>query len=171
MDPKDLHSLFRYVPETGDLLWKVSRNSYGKRIRPGDIAGSIDGKGRIAVGINGRLYYAHRIVWAMNYGEWPSKQIDHKDRDQSNNRLENLRLATNSDNQANQSLGRNNTSGFKGVSLHRKTGKWAAEVQCNGKRKRLGLFSDKIEAAKAYNREALACFGEFAFLNPMPERT
>lgn len=92
---------------------------------------------------------------------------DHLDRDGLNNRRSNLRAAR-GHNQANVALRKDNTSGFKGVSV-RKPGTWSAYIYVGGKQKRLGSFPDPFEAAKAYDRAALEAFGEFAVLNfPVP---
>jgi hypothetical protein len=107
--PQELHNLFDYNPETGNLVWKV----FGARRRkPGDIAGCIahSEKGRITVGIRGKLHRAHRIIWAMQTGEWPTNQIDHINENPSDNRWCNLRLATKSENMRNITLHKSNTS-------------------------------------------------------------
>ena len=67
------------------------------------------------ISIYGKRYPAHRLAWLYIYGEWPPDQIDHIDGEPSNNRLDNLRLATNSENQQNRKIASNNTSGAKGV--------------------------------------------------------
>lgn len=91
--------------------------------------------------------------------------VDHKDRDRFNNQKENLRLATRSQNQQNRKIPSQNTSGFKGVHWERRMNKWRARITVNKYTIHLGFFSDKIEAAKAYNKSALVNFGEFAVLN------
>jgi len=90
---------------------------------------------------------------------------DHIDRNGLNNRRDNLRPANDSQNQANQSLQTNNTSGFKGVCWGTRDGKWMAYITVSRKRRYLGVFGDPIEAARAYDRAAEEAFGEFAFLN------
>lgn len=90
---------------------------------------------------------------------------DHKDRDGLNNRRDNLRQASDGQNNANQDLRADSTSGLKGVCFHEAAGKWRARIAVNGKRRSLGLFDEAIEAAKAYDAAALAAFGEFAVLN------
>jgi hypothetical protein len=89
------------------------------------------------------------LAWAIAYGTWP-QQIDHQDRIRNNNRLDNLRLATASQNSLNRGVRKNNTSGFKGVSYAKQTGKWWARIVVNGSRQSLGLFNSAEEAARAY---------------------
>lgn len=101
----------------------------------------------------------HRFILRTNGG------IDHKDRNGLNNCRNNLRPCTYSQNSANRRLHRNNTSGYKGVSLMRKTGKWSATIKVNRRVHFLGSFECKQEAAKVYDSAARRFFGEFAFLN------
>jgi hypothetical protein len=90
---------------------------------------------------------------------------DHKDRNGLNNLRNNLRPATRRQNEANKGLQVNNTSGFRGVGFFKRASKWRAQISVNSKLRHLGFFDDPIEAAKAYDRAALAEFAEFAFLN------
>ena len=93
------------------------------------------------VGINGRFYYVHRIVYFLAYGIDPAgKYIDHKDGDGQNNNPDNLRLATRTENSRNRGTNRNNTSGIKGVYWNKEKGKWQARIQINRKHKHLGYF-------------------------------
>jgi hypothetical protein len=89
--------------------------------------------------------------------------IDHKNHNGLDNRMNNLRISTNAQNQWNQRLRKDNTSGFKGVSFFQ--GKWMSLIRFNNKKIFLGLFNDKIEAAIAYNNKAKELFGNFAYTN------
>lgn len=93
--------------------------------------------------------------------------VDHVDHNGLNNRRENLRLATRAQNSANQGIRSNNTSGMKGVSKDKRSGKWYAYITANRKLMHLGTFHSKTEAAIAYNTAALQHFGEYAYLNPI----
>ena len=96
-------------------------------------------------------------------------KVDHKDHNGLNNQKYNLRKATNQQNQANSRLPRTNTSGFKGVNRVGRLNKWQVNIQEHGQQKYIGLFRDKVKAAKAYDKEAIRIFGEFANLNfPRP---
>ncbi len=94
------------------------------------------------------------------------EDVDHADNDGLNNQRYNLRPANNGQNQANMRKQKRQTSSrFKGVYLHRQTGKWVAQVNINGKKTNLGLFRDEVDAAQAYNFAAEEAFGGFARLN------
>ena len=131
-----LQSLFEY--KDGELFWKVPK---AKRIKIGQEAGSSKEKGYFVVGINGFNYGIHRIIFTMNHGYMP-EFIDHIDGNPSNNKIENLREATHSQNQCNKSKQSNNTSGIKGVSWVTKRNKWVVRVQLNKNSHQLGYFKD-----------------------------
>lgn len=130
--------LEHFTSEYAQALWN-SRFA-GKR------AGSIRPDGYLEIRINGKLYMVHRIVWALANGAWPSQQLDHINGDRSDNRLENLREASNAENARNSPTPRNNTSGVKGVVWDKRQNKWAARIKMNGVLRNLGLFSDKGDA-------------------------
>lgn len=94
-------------------------------------------------------------------------QVDHIDHDGLNNRRSNLRAATHAENRRNSRTNKNNTSGFKGVSWHKVSGKWRAKVGSHGSGTyvNLGLFETAEDAARAYDRAAEQEFGEFALTN------
>lgn len=106
--------------------------------------------------------YMHRVIM----GE-PLSRVDHRDTDPTNNQCYNLRLSTNAENGRNRGPQKNNTSGYKGVSWSKKNKKWTGHICVNGRRKNLGYFHTKEEAARAYNVVAHEYFGEFAWLNPV----
>ena len=109
-----------------------------------------------------KLILMHREI-AKQFLNIKEKFIDHIDRNPLNNYRSNLRVASNSQNQANSRKQQNNTSGFKGVSQHKN--KWRACIIVNYHKHHLGCFTNKIEAAQAYNKAALKYFGKFARLN------
>lgn len=156
------HSLFRY--DDGQLIWKVSPCN---RVHIGDTAGTIGAAGYIYVRIDGKGCRIHRVIYHMFHGHCPPKPkvIDHVDNNPLNNRIENLREATPSQNRMNTSKVKNTTSGFMGVSWHKKNKKWAVAIRINGKKKFVGNFDDEIEAALAYNKAALERDPNFSKLN------
>tara|TARA_R110002153_G_C13243703_1_gene490982 strand:- start:506 stop:1015 length:510 start_codon:yes stop_codon:yes gene_type:complete len=108
-------------------------------------------------GTNMRTVYAHRTILGEPYG----LDVDHKDGDGLNNRRENLRPATKSQNMRNRRINLNSTSGFKGVYFHRQAGKWAAQIKIRGKAKYLGLFASPEKAHSAYCTASRELHGEF----------
>ncbi len=94
--------------------------------------------------------------------------VDHIDNNKLNNRRNNLRICTDSENKRNAPIRSNNKSGFKGVHWNKGKNKWKAHVSCFPKKIHIGYFTCKIEAARAYNEAALKHHGEFARLNIIP---
>jgi hypothetical protein len=131
--------LFEY--QDGKLFWKVARG--GKKA--GDEAGCINKLGYRRVVINGKSYFVHRIIWLYTYGEMPKEEIDHINHNRSDNRIENIRAVSRSDNAKNHPITSNNKSGCTGVSKFRN--KWRAITSYNGEQIYLGLFDDKETAA------------------------
>ncbi len=153
-----LKEVLRYEPDTGNFIWLISPRF---NVPIGTIAGSENSVGYINIRIDTKLYPAHRLAWLYMTGSFPNQDLDHIDRVRTNNKWSNLREATDSQNYLNTAKRHQNKSGFKGVSWKKRNRKW--QVQLCGDY--LGLFSDIREAALAYNKEALARFGEFAELN------
>lgn len=104
----------------------------------------------------------HRFILSMTN---PSLQVDHKDGDGLHNWRRNLRVCTYRRNQANNRLRNDNTSHYKGVTWDKRRRKWKAQIGINQHMFSLGRFADQIDAAKAYDKAALAQWGEFAKLN------
>lgn len=99
-------------------------------------------------------------------GAPPGVDVDHRDRDGLNNRRANLRLATNSQNRANSKKRADGvTSPYRGVHLHKRLGKWAAQIRVDGDHRHLGVFAAAEDAARVYDAAAFAAWGDFARLN------
>ena len=152
-----------FIYRDGRLFRKVDRGNQKKGTRAGALTGD---KNYWKIWINGKGYYEHQLVWLYHKGYLP-KQLDHKDYDGLNNRIENLREATTSQNMANAPKKKNNSTGFKGVHFNKKKKKYYGRIMVNRENKHLGWFCDPIEAAKAYNTAAIKYFGEFARLNSL----
>jgi len=155
---KHLLRVLSYDPATGIFRWKVRVNLHTVI---GTEAGTISADGRRWISIKRKMMLASRLAWLMAYGSLP-KIIDHKNRNTLDNRLSNLRPATASGNSQNRGMGKNNTSGIKGVCWHKTTSKWLAFIRTNGKQRHLGLFDTKEQAGAAYAQAAKNLHGEFA---------
>lgn len=105
-----------------------------------------------------RMVRMHRLVIGLDCSD--SRQVDHIDGNGLNNRRGNLRIATESENNFNRDIQRNNTSGFRGVSFHRGTGKWMSQTTVKGKYHNLGLYETPEQAHEAYLAACLQLRGE-----------
>jgi hypothetical protein len=154
----ELKRRLRYYPETGVFIWLIpyQHGLLGAR------AGSVYPNGYRYVQLEGKDYRTGRLAWFYMTGEWPTKFVDHKDTDKSNDAWDNLRLADDSQNQANRGVPSNNTSGTKGVRFEKDRQKWRAQIVVNGRSKNLGRYCTREEAMNAYERAAKAAWGEFA---------
>ena len=139
---------FCYNPKTGALTNRISRGSRApKGSTVGTPAGSnYKGDSPFSFWFLGRKHYVHRVAWAISYGYWPL-EIDHIDRNPQNNRLDNLREVTRSENQRNQGIYKNNTSGVTGVYQTKKGyGRWYAQISINGITRSLGGYACQFDA-------------------------
>ena len=94
-------------------------------------------------------------------GKWPDEFIDHINHNPTDNRWCNLREATYATNNKNRRLGKDNTSGYKGVSWHKGRNKWRAEIRVDGIGKHLGYYDTPEAASKAYCVASATFHGEF----------
>ena len=133
----------------------------GGRKHAASYRGRFIGSGYLALSVDSRTYYVHRLVWFYHRAVWPS-HVDHIDGCKTNNRIENLRECTAAQNQHNTTAKSCSQSGLKGVFPAGSEGKWLSLIVLDGKQKYLGTFTDKVAAARAYDKVAIAYFGEFA---------
>jgi hypothetical protein len=159
MTVDDLRSLLEYDPCTGLFSWKLKKRGH---VNPGDKAGYSCGRGYVYIKIGQKRYSAHRLAWFYVHGVWPSDEIDHINGNRSDNRIKNLREANHAQNTQNSKTRAHNTSGMKGVGLHK--GKWRALIRVEGKSKHLGYFATPGDAHAAYCSAATELHGEFARL-------
>jgi hypothetical protein len=163
--PEMLRKMLRYEPETGKLFWKQSsdrKKEWNTRYSGKEAFTRPHRMGYLQGTIFNRTYLAHRVIWTIVNGRWPEKHIDHIDGDKTNNKIKNLREATISQNLCNRGANSNGTSGYKGVSFHKKNLNWCAYITLNRKRKFLGSFDTPQKAHKAYCEAALKMHGDFA---------
>lgn len=151
-----VRQFLQYDPETGMFHWLASNSP---RVKIGDQAGSVT-QGYKNVQLDGALYRAHRLAWLHVYGEWPKRRIDHINGNGLDNRLCNLREASQSQNVANARRKITCKSGFKGVTAH--GSRWVASIGRAGRKMHLGVFDTPELAHAAYMSEAERRYGEFA---------
>jgi len=142
-----LKSLFHYDPETGALTRLVSMGNAAA----GAQVTSTNGDGYRIVAIDRKRYKVSRVAWLYMTGEWPSSQIDHKDRNRLNDSWSNLRHATHSQNMANRPFPR----------ARFVDGKWDVRIQKDGTRHYIGRFSSLAEAREAFRSASQRHHGEF----------
>ena len=152
------NELLEYRPDTGNIHWRVQRG----RVNAGDIAGKPKENGYIQIRVDGRMHYAHRLAFLLMTGEFPSKDVDHINRDRADNRWLNLREATRSQNLANTK--QRDRSLPKGVSFEArsKVKPYVARIFARGRNYHLGSFASISEAEQAYLAKSRELFGEFA---------
>lgn len=155
-----LRAVLHYDPATGVFTWRVDG---GKNFSVGDVAGhSNHANPYVRISLKKFSYPAHRLAWLYMTGDW-AEEVDHRDRDPQNNRWENLRAASRTQNCYNSGIRSHNSNGYKGVE---KVGsRYFAKITYNKKVRKLGWFDDPVEAAKAYDAAARDLHGEFACTN------
>jgi hypothetical protein len=150
----ELQEIFEY--RDGNLYWK---KTYAKA-KKGAIVGWVEKNGYKAASLNGVRYRLHRLVFEFHYENCPDI-LDHINGDRSDNRIENLRPATISQNNVNRKHNRNNKIGLKGVCADQ--GRFKASIKINNRSKHLGYFQTPEEAHSVYMMAAKAIYGEFAW--------
>ena len=152
-----LWELFDYTD--GNLYRKISVGV----AKTGSLVGTNLSHGRkyLTVQIDGKHYRVHRVIYFMFYGSFP-KVVDHINGDASDNRIENLRAASHSENSWNAKKTKANTSGIKGVSWHKKCSMWRARIKVQYKEINLGFYKSIQQAEQAVKQARLNLHGEFA---------
>ena len=159
MTQEELKQILYYDPNTGEFRWL----NYRHGIRADGIAGHETTKGRIEIEIDGKVYQAPRLAYLYVTGKWPECQIDHINCIRNDNRWDNLRNATQSQNQANRPPRKGKKFKLKGVSIKPHLPKpYVAQICKDGKYYHLGCFSTEEEAHEAYRKAANKLHGEFA---------
>jgi hypothetical protein len=147
LDSTYLKELFNYYPETGIFTWKIYRSN---KSPIGGIAGCNSKKGYMVVIIDGKQYQGHRLAWLYHYGSWPKSGLDHINNIRNDNRIANIREATQSENSQNLKKGRGKF-GLLGVSIDSKRkNRWKSTIKLHGKQTHLGWHKTPEEAHQAY---------------------
>ena len=178
-----LRRLIRYCPDEGRFWWNtrteadfsaMGRHGVSNKCRAANCrkwnaawAGAEcfiqdNGRGYLVGMVTGKNYQAHRLAWALHYGEWPKGHIDHINRVRTDNRISNLRLASPSENRANTTANGGMYSSLKGVSFHKGNGRWISSIRFNGRRQHLGYFDTPEAAAEAYKAASLERHASFS---------
>lgn len=154
-----LHELMICTPETGELFWKRRDahhfcethvwKTWNIRYAHKPALSCINGTGYKAGTVKGTRVPAHRVIWAMTFGEWPSEDIDHINGNRADNRIENLRAVSRQENTKNKATQKNSGSQVSGVMWAKRNEKWRARITVNGRRVDLGLHSTFDEAVAA----------------------
>ena len=150
-----IRKLFGY-DEQGLYRLRDSTNA-----KAGKRAHKVHSKGYVGFKVAGKTYGEHRLVWLYHFGYMP-KLVDHINGNRSDNRIENLREASPSENISNSKLASNNTSGAKGVIWAEDRKKWRARITSNGVRSWLGSFDSFDEALKGANTARIFAHKQFA---------
>lgn len=162
LTPNELHKLFEYRADTGELIWKERLADPGKtkleqrgvtifnKTHAGKAAGVLSVNGYIALTVNSKKTYGHTVAWVMCHGEMPRHQIDHVNGNRADNRIENLRDVPQSKNMRNKAIQSNNTSGCTGVCWCKRRNRWLVRIQTpEGKTKQVGRYKELDEAVAA----------------------
>lgn len=151
----ELREILCYDPETGVFTRRIQTS---KRIKPGDVCKTVAANGYVIISVKARRYTAHRLAWLYVHGEWPIGMLDHVNGVRTDNRIANLRLATQHQQNGNLRIRSDNKSGFKGVCWDKRQQRWRVTL-CG---KHIGQANTKEEAARLYDEAARRVFGEFA---------
>ncbi len=162
-DPSYAHAAqaLKYAHETGELFWRPRPDSFfidghypaerrakawNKRLAGKPALAHLNGDGYLCGHLFNKPVLAHRVVWLLNYGDWPAGQIDHINGIKTDNRLANLRDVSNAENCKNQKLRSTNSSGVTGVYWIVREQRWLASICIDGLVTNLGLFDHFDEA-------------------------
>lgn len=151
----DIRHFVTYDFVTGDLIWRhrpiemfATKRSWASwnAKNAGKVAGFLHDSGYIKIRFRNKNFLAHRVIWFLIYGEWPSDIIDHKNGKTTDNRFWNLTISNDQHNARNRKLQANNTSGYVGVRLF--GSKWYAAIKIDQKRCHIGVFDTFEEAVE-----------------------
>lgn len=160
-----LRSILNYNQNTGVFTRRLST---APNARAGDVAGYLSKDGYVLIKVLCKTYKAHRLAWLHYYGTWPKAQIDHINRDRSDNRIVNLRDVSHQQNQQNASKRSDNKSGHPGIYWHKVSGRWAASIAHSKRQRHLGLFESLEEAVAARKAAEKLYWADTQIAEPTP---
>jgi hypothetical protein len=152
-----LREVLNYDPMTGVFVWKKRLNN---RALVGHICRNFDHRGYLRINIDRKIYRAARLAWLYIHGKWPPHEIDHINGIPGDDRLDNLREATHSENCNNRPPRKSGR--LKGVYFNKRDNGWCARITGSKRTHFLGRFATEAEAHAAYAKAAPIIHGEFA---------
>jgi hypothetical protein len=155
VDHAYLLSIVRYNRRTGLFTSLINR----KKVKVGDVIGSVSVNGYCRTTIDGQFYLLHRLAWFYAHGQWPSKSLDHRNGIKTDNRILNLREADAVENGRNRRLAKTNRTGVSGV--HFINGRFRVDIKLRDRRLNLGTFDTLREAKQVRRGAERRHFGEF----------
>jgi len=161
LTPETVRELLQLDPESGKMFWNPRPReafpneriwrSWNTRFAGTEALTADNGKGYRYGVVSYQRVYAHRVVWLLTHGEWPQGEIDHIDRNRSNNRPHNLRVVSHVENCANRGLSAANTSGHANISLSSDRQKWCVNKRLAGRKIAIGRYDTLDQAIAARN--------------------
>lgn len=155
-----LQTFLTYDPLTGILAWKPGL-PYAKQRQAGKAAGTMSKGGYLRTSISRRMYSNNRIAWKMHYGTDPVGVVDHEDGDKLNNKIANLRDASQGKNTYNQVRRTDNTTGYKGVVFSKRRGVFVVNLKVRGVKIKSPQFNTPEAANDFVRAERERLHGEF----------
>ena len=149
IDVREIRRLISYDPDSGNLIW---RERMSNRVKPGMAAlSAAKSSGHLHGFVRGVALQAHRVAWAIHYGEWPTGFIDHVNGVRCDNRIANLRVVDARDNAKNRRANKMKVSGLPHGVSQKANGRYFAQIQEGGRNVHLGYFGSADEAKVAYD--------------------
>lgn len=162
----ELAKILKYEPDTGNLFWlprtpdmfadtkfpggpEAKAKNWNARYAGSSASSNSHPMGYAQIGVCGKSYLAHRVIWLLMKKAWPTDQIDHINGNKSDNRFENLREVTNTENSKNKAITKRNKSGVQGVFWLASRKTWIANIGLNSRTKHLGSFKTREDAILA----------------------